>query len=205
MSTCLAALGGCAVSGGAFSSGQTNSTPQVISSDLSRQPASGGIAMASGSAVPDKFSQSDELSLAVNDAGGPFGATETKFQQAYGASAGDLETITTQRTSLKPFVGRWRMEAKNTRDKVKRIGSYLGLSDSCELVLEDVRGGYGYKASGNTACPTSLFMLDSWVAFDDQLVLRDHMGDDIVQLRSNGRNVWVGVNKEGNMLVLKKT
>ena len=49
---------------------------------------------------------------------------------------------------------------------MQRIGSYQGFVRAvASWFWKMLRGGYGYKASGNTACPTSLFMLDSWVAF----------------------------------------
>ncbi|WP_321447980.1 AprI/Inh family metalloprotease inhibitor [uncultured Cohaesibacter sp.] len=199
------ALGGCAVSSGGLSSSQ--SSPQQTASKVDRGPVampdqSADLALASAA---DKFSKPNEGSLGVAEPGAAFDAVDAEFRQAYAEASQNFVPAGTTHAELKPYVGRWKLQPKNSREKLRQLGSSLGLSESCELVLEDARRDYGYKASGNSACPTSLFMLDSWVAFDDRLVLRDHMGDDIVKLRSDGRGVWVGVNKEGNMLVLKKS
>nr|WP_321980934.1 AprI/Inh family metalloprotease inhibitor [uncultured Cohaesibacter sp.] len=200
------ALGGCAVSSGGLSSGQSRplQTSDAVGGDwvVSAPDQSADLALA---AAADKFSKPNEEALGADEPGAAFDAVDAEFRQAYAEASQDFVPKGTTHAELKPFVGRWKLQPKSSREKLRQIGSSLGLSESCELVLEDARRDYGYKASGNSACPTSLFMLDSWVAFDDRLVLRDHMGDDIVKLRSDGRGVWVGVNKEGNMLVLKKS
>ncbi len=199
-------LGGCAVSSGGLSSNHTSAQ------QAARTPVGGPIALPADeradlamAASTDKFSKPNEETLGVAEPEAAFDAVDAEFRQAYAEASQNFIPAGTTHAELKPFVGRWKLQPKGSREKLRQLGASLGLSQSCELVLEDTRGGYGYKASGSSACPTNLFMLDSWVAFDDRLVLRDHMGDDIVKLRSDGNGVWVGVNKQGNMLVLKKS
>ncbi len=134
----------------------------------------------------------------------PVTGGETKISYA-SALAANQAAITTNRTDLKPFVGRWLLVKPAARSKMEQIGSYLGLADRCEVVLEDAGENLDHKAKGSSACPTGLFMLDSWTAFEGRLVLKDHMGDEIVSLKSRGTGTWVGVGRDGETLVLEKS
>nr|WP_321461456.1 AprI/Inh family metalloprotease inhibitor [uncultured Cohaesibacter sp.] len=209
MSVCAMALGGCAVSPGGFSTGGS-----VAESGMAPSPAS-PVVLASKPAsdlplakdASGKFAKSDAQSLVVDETEDTAQGTDAEFQQAYAEALEDFAPIRTEHVDLQPYVGRWQLNAKGAGEaaRAQQIEAYSRASDACEVVLEDIRAGYGYKATGNASCPTSLFMLDSWVPFDGRIVLRDHMGDEIVKLRSDGEGVWVGVNNEGNMLVLKKS
>ncbi|PLW76392.1 hypothetical protein C0081_16060 [Cohaesibacter celericrescens] len=202
------ALGGCAVSSNMVPSRPSVASAPVVSNTLPPLPslvASARDASLESDSMPEKFSQSDQKMLAVEAPDESAEDIRAEIQQAYANEVLNRPVISTERSSLKPFVGRWTLATTSTRSKVKQVGTLLGISDRCELVLEDVSVEYGYKASGASACPTSLFMLDSWVAYNSRLVLRDHMGDEIVKLTSRGSNVWVGVNKDGNTVILNKS
>lgn len=221
---CVVALGGCAVSGGAdldtsgVSGVQARSTipldasqlPPIVDPSQSAQVDTDPVGATSDRAAPvksEKFHKEDDAILAIASADAAFEDKSTEIEQAYAEAVGEQTQITTKQTSLKPFVGRWVLVpgARKTKAKVQKIGAYLGLTEQCELVLEEGTSGSGHKAYGNSSCPTSLFMLDSWLALGDQLVLRDHMGDDIVKLRSRGTDKWIGVDKRGETLVLSKS
>lgn len=199
------ALGGCAVSGGDLGPAvdRTQSTIPLDMAALPPLPESDADLAAKAKA--EKFSKQDDAVLAVAEPGDAFEAASSEMQQAYANAVGDQPAVTTAKASLKPFVGRWLLVPKGRKAKMQKIGAMLGLTEKCELVLEDQSAGSGFKAQGSSSCPTSLFMLDSWVALGDQLVLRDHMGDEIVKLRSRESDVWVGVNKQGETLVLNKS
>lgn len=215
------ALTGCAVSGGAdLGKGGARDlrTASAIPMDPSQLPPIVDPAQAAGVdpasdvekrdlAGAEKFSKGKDQILAMTSADAAFEAKTNQIQQAYAEAVGEQAQITTERTRLKPFVGRWRVvpAAHKAKAKMQQIGSFLGLSEQCELVLEEGSSDAGHKAYGNSSCPTSLFMLDSWVALGDQLILRDHMGDDIVKLRSRGTDRWIGVDLRGETLVLSKS
>nr|WP_319486734.1 AprI/Inh family metalloprotease inhibitor [uncultured Cohaesibacter sp.] len=210
MSVCSLMLGGCAVSGAGLGSSSAQKQPVLAESTLPSLPQiepSNDLALAAAS---DKFSKSDQQTLVAGDEARSFDAVEAEFRQAYAEANKHSVAVSTEHASLKPYVGRWQLQAKGLRGGARdgvaqQVAANSGFAEACEVVLEDQPGGYGYRATGTSACPTSLFMLDSWVAFDDRIVLRDHMGDDIIKLRSDGRGVWAGVNKEGDTLVLKKS
>jgi hypothetical protein len=209
ISVCSLMLGGCAVSGAGLGGSNAQRQPGLAESTLPPVPQiepSNDLALASAS---DKFSKSDQQTLVAGDQARSFDAVDVEFRQAYTEATKRSVSLGTEHVSLRPYVGRWQLQAKGLRSgadgSARQAGVTSGLAAACEVVLEDQPGGYGYRATGTSACPTSLFMLDSWVAFDDRIVLRDHMGDDIVKLRSDGRGVWAGVNKEGDTLVLKKS
>ncbi|WP_316861926.1 AprI/Inh family metalloprotease inhibitor [uncultured Cohaesibacter sp.] len=204
-SACALLLGGCAVSSDLMVSEQTPATSNVVVSSLPLEAPDTASTLSPSS---EKFEHPDTQMLVMKESikSGEISAElGVQAEQAYLQGQGEHLQISTQNADLKPYVGRWTLQASDARSKVKRIGSYLGLSNRCELTLEETHSEYGFKATGNSACPTSLFMLDSWVAFDGRLVLRDHMGDEIIKLRSDGRNIWVGVSKEGKTLTLKKS
>lgn len=209
---CVLALGGCAVSGGTdlgksnVKSTQVASTIPLEASALPPLDAPEEIDQASPKAT-EKFAQDNDQILAVASPEDAFEAKSSEIQQAYAKAVGEQSAITTEKTSLKPFVGRWVLvpKGRKAKAKVQQIGALLGLTERCELVLEEQSSGSGYKAHGNSSCPTSLFMLDSWAALGEQLVLRDHMGDEIVKLRSRGTDMWIGVDQRGETLVLSKS
>nr|WP_321442912.1 AprI/Inh family metalloprotease inhibitor [uncultured Cohaesibacter sp.] len=208
MMTCAIALGGCAVSGG----GDLVKSEQVRSSiplEASQLPpiVDAAEATPTQTAKAEKFNQRDDQILTIASADSAFEDKSSEIQQAYADAVGDQAQITTERTSLKPFVGRWTLDsgARKAKAKVQQIGALFGKTEQCELVLEDSTSGSGFKAYGNSSCPTSLFMLDSWTAFGKKLVLRDHMGDEIVSLRSRGTDKWIGVDQRGETLVLTKS
>ena len=198
------ALGGCAISGN-LDSARIDKRPTPIQS-VALPPLPGSDDLSSGPvATSDKFTQSDQKMLVVDAPDAQSDEIRSDIQQAYADAAFNQPVISTERGSLKPFVGRWTLAATDTKSKIKKIGSFLGVTEACELVLEDESVEYGFKASGNSACPTNLFMLDSWVAYNNRLVLKDHMGDEIVKLTSRDTGIWVGVNKDGNTLILNKS
>ena len=213
---CSFVLAGCAVSGVApetakmpassvqakVNRGALPVVPQLPQSDEVLQSTD---MQAKKVALSEKFAQSDQMMMTVEEANREEAVLKSEIEQAYAAFDTNLPVVSTKRADLKPYVGRWQLKPSGARAKMQKLGSYFGMSEGCELVLEDESAGVGYKASGNSACPTSLFMLESWVAFDNRLVLRDHMGDEIVQLTSRGEGLWVGVGKDGNMLVLNKS
>ncbi len=205
---CAIALGGCAVSGGGdrVSGAQARATIPLEASQLPAvvDPAE---ATPTETAKAEKFNQRDDQILSIASADEAFEDKSSEIQQAYADAIGDQAQITTERTSLKPFVGRWTLVpgARKAKAQVQQIGALFGKAEQCELVLEDGTSGSGFKAYGNSSCPTSLFMLDSWVAFGNKLVLRDHMGDDIVSLHSRGTDKWIGVDQRGETLVLTKS
>ena len=228
------ALGGCAVSSGSgvdtglagekLASDNQSQGNQVFPSipvDMSQLPPLDEMAAktvnqgkkntevsgAASVATSEKFSSEDSQILAIASADEAFEAKSSEIQQAYANAVGEHGQITTQKSGLKPFVGRWTLVPKGhaAKAKMQKIGAFLGLTEQCELVLEEQGTRSGYKAYGNSSCPTSLFMLDSWVPLGDVLVLRDHMGDEIVKLRSRGDDMWVGVDQRGETLVLNKS
>ena len=204
---CLLA-GGCTISGGADVAQeaatpiQSATLPPLPPIDVSAD-ASTHMPAADGTEISEKFSQSETESLSVTELASGTGDGDSR--QAYFDQSVDKAVISAQSASLRPFVGRWVLDNPRQRSNVEKIGAFLGFDDQCEITLEEARASNGYKASGTSACPTSLFLLDSWVPFENQLVLRDHMGDEIVKLKSRGSDVWIGVNKAGETLVLNKS
>ena len=188
-------MGGCAISGGGDDVAQSQSTIRPIAGaplpPLLADPNVVG---------DDRFLRSADEMLAVR---GPESVV-ADIQSAYASVDANQPLVTTERSSLKPFVGRWVVDMSRSRERVTNAVSGVPATP-CEIVLEDSSSGSGFKATGTPSCPTSLFMLDSWVAFDNRLVLRDYMGEEIVRLQSRNTGIWVGVNKEGRTLVLNKT
>ena len=206
MMTCAIALGGCAVSGGGdLVKGEQVRSPIPLEASQLPPIVDPAEATPTQTAKVEKFNQRDDQILTIASADSAFEDKSSEIQQAYADAVGDQAQITTERTRLKPFVGRWTLEPGARKAKVQQIGALFGKTEQCELVLEDGTSGSGFKAYGNSSCPTSLFMLDSWVAFGNKLVLRDHMGDEIVSLRSRGTDKWIGVDQRGETLVLTKS
>lgn len=195
-------LGGCAVSGGLDQSKDTQ--PVVSRAELPSLPAI--VEPADEVASSGKFQHSEtEAVKVVAKTDGPEEIEANKVAYA-AATQVEQPAITTTHADLKPFVGRWTL---NKPPKVKAagtIGTTAAPSDACVLVLEAAEeGATGHKAKGNSSCPTGLFMLDSWAAFEGRLVLKDHMGDEIVQLRSGEAGIWVGVSRDGTTYVFEKS
>ena len=160
------------------------------------------VADAAQEGYSDKFSQSDHVALGISGA-----SLQDDVSGSVNAFAGDglpSQVIKTQNAALKPFVGRWRLEVAGNKS-AGSSNAYPGDSSVCHVVLEGARVDYGFKASGSSACPTSLFMLDSWVPYENRLVLRDHMGDEIMKATSRAPGMWIGTSAQGTTYILRKS
>ncbi len=147
------------------------------------------------SSSSQKFANSDRAALNVAEKASESGSD---IAQAFIDSGLSNAIVETKNTTLKPFVGRWSLNNPNAKNK-------QAAQQACTLVLEPIGADHGYRATGNSVCPTSLFMLDSWVPYGDRLVLRDYMGDEILKLSSRGPGMWVGVHKDGTTFVLHRS
>lgn len=185
-------LAGCSVSG-VLDQGVSGGGNAVVASPV--EP----LAPASS----DKFAQSGDQSLRVADGREGLAGDATSSSQAYIDGAGAEPNVALAQAELKPFVGRWSMNNPNAR--VRSGGLAQAEPDFCSVDLQAIPSDHGFRAIGSRACPTNLFMLDSWVPFDDRLVLRDHMGDEIVSLSGRGPGLWVGVHKDGTTFVLRRS
>lgn len=183
-------LGGCSVSG-VFDQGVSDVADSVIS-----RSAESAIASSS-----EKFTQSGDQLLAV-EAGEAIGNADGA-QQAYIDGTSSQANVALAQADLKPFVGRWAMSNPNAR--IRSGGLAQVEPEFCMVDLEAFPSDHGFRAKGSRACPTNLFMLDSWAPFDGRLVLRDHMGDEIVSLSARGQELWVGVHKDGTTFVLRRS
>ena len=189
----MVTLGGCSVSG------VLDQAPSSVADSAVSQTALPPIASSSS----DKFSQNDQQSITVAENGASQQVIGGATSQAYADATLSGQSIETQKAALKPFVGQWSLNDPNAR--VRSGGLAQAEPQSCMINLESVQSNHGYRATGSSACPTNLFMLDSWVPFDGALVLRDHMGDKIIQLSSRGPDLWVGVHEDGTTFLLRRS
>ena len=149
----------------------------------------------------EKFNQSTHESFKL--ASGPEAASD-KLQAFFGQDADDDQKLVAANPSLKPYLGPWILKESRGESRLKKLGGYLGLGQECKLLLEAASSDFGHKASGSSECPTGFFMLDSWSTYSGKIVLRDHMGDEILQLTSRGTGLWVGVDKKGATYIMEK-
>ena len=73
-----------------------------------------------------KFAKSKDQSLTLADANKSFEEIDAEFQQAYAVASNQFVPISTEHADLKPYVGRWTLEAKAARGGMQRVGSYQG-------------------------------------------------------------------------------
>lgn len=151
----------------------------------------------------DKFAQSSDQSIGVTNGKATAPGDTDSMSQAYIDGAASDASVGLTQADLKPFVGRWSMNNPNAR--IRSGGLAQAEPQQCVIDLEAIPSDHGLRAKGSRACPTNLFMLDSWVPFEKNLVLRDHMGDEIIKLSARGPGLWVGVHKDGTTFVLRRS
>lgn len=204
---------------GLFATGCASRSP-VGSAEPDFDPSSVAVASVKHSALPPldsseagKFSQKNDESLIV--------ATEASEQlEADAAAFQSLETgprIGNQVVGANAkILGQWVVRTR-AQEKVDKLSKLTALASRlfdhpetrqnqiCQIQLgeESVEGGY--KADGAAACPTKLFMLESWRPYGEKVILRNHMGDEIVRLSSRSSKMWVGIDEQGETYVLERT
>ncbi|MCV6576591.1 MAG: protease inhibitor Inh/omp19 family protein [Cohaesibacter sp.] len=165
----------------------------------------------------DKFSQSEMMDLVVAQDGSQ---ADQPHLEAY-RSAEPVNRLSAQAVGVNgQMLGSWIVRSRHEEkmDRLSKLSAMArrlfdhsgsGKPRICEIELgsDPVEGGY--KAQGSASCPTMLFMLDSWRPFGDKVILRNHMGDEILRLTSragdsSATRLWVGVDEQGQSFVFER-
>lgn len=160
----------------------------------------------------DKFSQSDDGTLAVAEA-----ASEQVEEEAAAYQSAEFSNQISNNTLAvnSKMLGSWVVQSRGA-EKADRLSKLTALanrlfdhsesapSQVCQVQFgsDPVEGGY--KADGAASCPTMLFMLESWRPYGDKVILKNHMGDEILRLTSRSGEMWVGVDDEGQTFTLER-
>ncbi len=160
----------------------------------------------------DKFSQSDDGALVVAEA-----ASEQVEEEAAAYQSAEFSNqISSSAVAVNSkMLGSWVVQSRGA-EKADRLSKLTALanrlfdhsesapSQVCQVQFgsDPVEGGY--KADGAASCPTMLFMLESWRPYGDKVILKNHMGDEILRLSSRSGDLWVGVDEQGQTFTLER-
>lgn len=207
----LLALSGLSLAGCA-SHNSFNSSEAGVGKDLQIASAARAQLPSLDTSEAGKFSKRGENDLGVEQ-------VSAEVMQADAAAFQSLDT--TDRISSLPvgvdarLLGRWVIRVRG-EEKANRLSKLSALAhglmegeksesrSDClvQFASEPVEGGY--KADGAAACPTMLFMLESWRPYGDKVILKNHMGDEILRLGSRSGDLWVGVDDKGQTYVMER-
>ncbi|MCT4656204.1 MAG: protease inhibitor Inh/omp19 family protein [Cohaesibacter sp.] len=158
----------------------------------------------------EKFSQKaskgpQELTIADKDLE-DLGSESQAF-----ASQGAITQVSMQSGAVnQKLLGQWELRTRRVNpaaDLVRRASAKLFNhkgDEACLLNLEKDLTEGGFKASGVPSCPTAFFMLESWRYGNGKLVLKNHMGDEIVSMTNRDGALWVGVDGKGETFLMEK-
>ncbi|HAT84781.1 MAG TPA: hypothetical protein DCS30_01685 [Rhizobiales bacterium] len=199
-------LAGCASSGSLGTSDANRSIAVPVSSvDQSSLPPL-------DNSEAGKFSQSDDGSLVVTQA-----ASELVEEEAAAYQSSEQANQISNRvvSANSKMLGSWVVQSRSakTSDRLSKLTAMANRlfdhSESARSQICQVQFGSdpvegGYKADGAASCPTMLFMLESWRPYGDKVILKNHMGDEIMRLTSRSGDLWVGVDEKGQTFTLKR-
>lgn len=199
-------LAGCASSGSLGTSDANRSVAVPVSSvDQSSLPPL-------DNSEAGKFSQSDDGSLVVAQA-----ASELVEEEAAAYQSSEQANQISNRvvSANSKMLGSWVVQSRSakTSDRLSKLTAMANRlfdhsesprSQICQVQFgsDPVEGGY--KADGAASCPTMLFMLESWRPYGDKVILKNHMGDEIMRLTSRSGDLWVGVDEKGQTFTLER-